>query len=76
MPLKDILPSSGGASKAGILPYVSGKHKKLVWGAEFVSTAFIGSLMAGTQETAFLHDFTLTFLLPTPQQMERREIDF
>lgn len=75
--MKDVLPSSGGSTEAGILPWLGTKHEKITWGAEFISTSFtVKDLFEGTNETAFLHDFTLTYLLPSPVQLERREVDF
>ena len=44
---------------------------------QFITIDPKGTLLKeGSQETAFLQDFTLTYLLPSPKQLERREIDF
>lgn len=78
MPIYDILPAGGVTGGAGILPWLGTKHETFQWGAEFISLWKSSStgLMLGTNDTAFLHDFSLTYLLPSPVQMERREIDF
>jgi hypothetical protein len=56
----------------GVLPL----GKKLKWGAEFASPYDPTGSKFGTEETPFIHDFTLTYLLPAPVQLERRVIDF
>ncbi len=80
VPLKDVM---GGGGTLSWDP-VAKKHLDMRWGAEFMTMsintpsdeATHGDYFDGGQETSFLQDFTLTYLLPSPQQMERREIDF
>jgi hypothetical protein len=63
---------SGSILGNGLLPYGS----KMKWCAEFASPYDATGGKYGTPETPFVHDFTLTYLLPTSQQHERRTIDF
>ena len=57
---------------SGVLPV----GKSLKWSAEFASPYDPTGGQFGTPETPFVHDFTLTYLLPAPIQLERRVVDF
>jgi hypothetical protein len=65
---------SGSASILGngLLPSAS----KMKWCAEFASPYDSTGGKYGTPETPHVQDFTLTYLLPSPRQLERRMIDF
>jgi hypothetical protein len=59
-------------SGSGVLPMGS----SCKWAAEFASPYDSTGGKYGTPETPFVDDFTLTYLLPSARQLERRLIDF